>query len=368
MEFQIQVDELLAGVNLASMALKDSPRHLPILSCVLLRAEKPGRVVVTASDLEVWISDERAAQVIAEGAVAVNAKRLKDMLAVMPEAIAQLHLRKDGRLEVASGSFALRLQTQPASDYPIAPEPKSVAFHAVERSALFDLIEGTSFAMSQDVVRYNLNGAYLLPGLMTTMVATDGHRLSRVERATPSLPVAKKGVIVPARGIQLWREALLQEDGRFALGLNEQHTWLRRGETTTIAALNIDGTYPDYTAVIQDRAKHRLTLPRVRFLSALRRVALIATDGYGSVKLALGQNVLRLSCTNPDAGTTFEDLCVEHTGPALSISVGHGRIEQVLDRMQSGTFWLDLHDETSPITIRPEGVLSDASVIMPDKT
>ena len=71
----------------------------------------------------------------------------------------------------------------PKQDYPVFPEIKEDKKIEMQKSILQEMIQKTSFSMSTDETRYQLNGIYFTcKGKKVRMVATDGRRLSYIER------------------------------------------------------------------------------------------------------------------------------------------------------------------------------------------
>jgi DNA polymerase-3 subunit beta len=69
------------------------------------------------------------------------------------------------------------------ANYPQVPEFPAVTATSISLAALKTLIARTIFAISNEESRYTLNGALLvIKAESLAMVATDGHRLSFVEK------------------------------------------------------------------------------------------------------------------------------------------------------------------------------------------
>ena len=115
-----------------------------------------------------------------------------DIVRKLPEG-AQVSLEmsgETGQLLVKSGRSRFFLQALPASDF---PDLTSSAFpHTFNLVAgeLKRLIENSQFAISTEETRYYLNGIFFhtvdVDGKSTLRaVATDGHRLARIEAPAP---------------------------------------------------------------------------------------------------------------------------------------------------------------------------------------
>jgi DNA polymerase-3 subunit beta len=368
MEFQISVDELSKALYRAQ-GIVEKKSTMPILSSVLIEAKKTpegGRVTVSAYDLEVGVSGEHPAEVIKEGSVALQAKSLYEIVRNLPENVVVLKKGANNRVEISSGTAEFRIVGQSAEEFPALPKVDSIPFVAVEVSSLLEMIEKTQFAISTDETRYNLNGVYFDPGEETTkMVATDGHRLSMIEKPLAGKFGLKRGVIIPRKGLMELRRLLLEETAAPGeLGFSENSGVFKRQGLVMVMRL-IDGQFPDYTQVIPTEGERQIALPRARFLETLRRVALIAADRTSAVRLELSPNQLRVTSQNPDLGEAKEDLVIDYQGPVMKIGFNARYLQDVLTAIDSDQVALDLADELSPGVVRPAGEKGYVAVIMP---
>src|SRR5439155_509420 len=143
----------------------------------------------------------------------------------LPEKSAVLRREANNRVRLTSGAAEFNIVGQPAEDYPPFPRSEKVNFVAVDPTALLEMIEKTQFAISADETRHNLNGVFFESGEGDVrMVATDGHRLSLVQRRLEGQFNLKRGVIVPRKGLFELRR-LLSEDqtGTCQLGFNARY-------------------------------------------------------------------------------------------------------------------------------------------------
>jgi DNA polymerase III subunit beta len=233
----------------------------------------------------------------------------------------------------------------------------------------------TSFAVSTDETRYNLNGVYFERvsgdrGPELRMVATDGHRLALAWRSTEAELGLKKGVILPKKGLgelkKLLQEALEsgEEKPDVRMGFVENSAVVARPRVTLVMRL-IEGVFPDYKQVIPKQGEKAVKLGRVRFLETLRRISLLSSDKAHAVKLDLGPGVLRVLSQNPDLGEAKEEVPVEYQGEPLRIGFNARYLTDVLQALSSADVVLELADDLSPGVLRPEGDDGYTAVIMP---
>jgi DNA polymerase-3 subunit beta len=373
MEFKIGVQELARALS-RSQGIVEKKTTMPILSHVLLEAVKGDLLHVSATDLDISVSSEHHCEVLKDGKVAVPAKQLYEIVKSLPEKEAVLRRASNNYLEVKSGAAEFRIVGLPAEDFPALPRFDKVHFVDVEGKELLEMIDLTSFAVSSDETRYNLNGVFFeaSAGNLRT-VATDGHRLSLAERPMEGDFHLKKGVILPRKGLAEIKKLLLDGDaGETKLGFVENSAVVQRPNVKLVMRL-IEGVFPDYRQVIPKAGEKRFTIGRERFLDTLRRVSLLSSDKAHAVKLELQPGLLRVLSQNPDLGEAKEEVPVQYEGEALKIGFNARYLMDVLaaltafDAVAAQDVQFELADDLSPGVVRPAGESATrfTGVVMP---
>ncbi len=373
MELKIGVQELSRALA-RSQGIAERKSTMPILSHVLLEGTKAGTLHVSATDLDISVSSEHACDLAKDGRVAVPARQLYEIVKSLPEVDVFLKRASNNYLEVKSGSAEFRLVGLQAEDFPALPRFDKVPFVPVDPRELLELIELTSFAVSSDETRYNLNGVFFepSPGLLRA-VATDGHRLALAERPLAGDFQMRKGVILPRKGLGEMKKLLSEaEDGETKLGFVENSAILQRPGVKLVMRL-IDGVFPDYRQVIPKVGEKSFTIGRERFLETLRRVSLLSTDKAHAVKLELSPGLLNVLSQNPDLGEAKEEVPVVYQGEGLKIGFNARYLIDVLqalaalDPVAGQDVLVELADDLSPGVLKPgaESKIQFTAVVMP---
>src|SRR5438128_2182747 len=359
MELQIGIDEFSRALYRAQ-GIVEKKSTMPILASVLLEAtqgEGGGRLRASAFDLEIGVTGTHPAEVNRPGSVALKHKELYDIVRTLPEKTCVLRREANNRVKITSGAAEFNIVGQPAEDYPPFPRAEKVQFVTVEPQQLLEMIEKTQFAISADETRHNLNGVFFETGEGSVrMVATDGHRLSLVQRPLEGQFNLKRGVIVPRKGLFELRR-LLSEDqtGVCELGFTETSGVFRRGDVTMVMRL-IDGTFPDYQQVIPKEADRTITVDRPRLLDTLKRMSLLSSDrSTNAVRLELQEGSLKVTSQNPDLGDAKEEIPVSYKGQPLQIGFNARYLMDVLQVVDTAQMNVELCDELSPGVLKPAG-------------
>ena len=357
MELKIGVLELSKALG-RSQGIVEKKSTMPILSHVLLEAKKAGQLVVSATDLDLAVSSEHACEVVKEGALAVSARHLYEIVRTLPESSVTLRRAPNNYLELKSGPAEFRIVGLPSEDFPALPRFDKVPFADIDPAVLLEMIERTFFAVSTDETRYNLNGVYFEPiEDALRLVATDGHRLSLADKPISASFGLKRGVILPKKGLSELKKLLAEatesgeEKPEAKLGFLENSAIFRRPGVVLVMRL-IEGLFPDYKQVIPKAGEKVVKLGRARFADTLRRISLLSSDKAHAVKLDLSKGLLRVLSQNPDLGEAKEEVPVDYEGEPLKIGFNARYLTEVLAVLRSADVLLEMADDLSPGVLR----------------
>jgi DNA polymerase-3 subunit beta len=368
MRLRIKKDEILKGLQ-RIQGVVDKKNTMPILSNMLLIADGRG-VEIIATDLEIGLRGRYAADVEKQGAVALSAKKMYEIVRELPESDLQILVEEGSWVRVLSGHAQFKLVGLPKEEYPAMPDVAEEGMISIDGDTLRDMIKKTIFAAGDNDARYVLNGLYvhLAPskeGITIRMVGTDGHRLSLIDRSVNEQH-AEESLIIPKKAMMELRR-ILDEDASqegFQIGFSKNHALFKRNGLVMVSKL-IDGNYPNYQQVIPSQNTKKVVLSRDLFTHAVKRVSIMAKDKTNAVKVQLETNVLTLSTNNPEIGEANETLPVAYKGESLTIGFNSRYLLDVLMAMDRESVSLELNDPLSPCLITEEGNEGYRCVVMP---
>ena len=344
---------------------------IPILSNVLLRGDGSG-LRLKATDLDIEVTETIAADVAQGGATTVPAHVIYDIVRKL--AGRRPGLARDGRRYRPDadplGPLALHAAGPARERLPRSRGGRDAVKFSLPPADLRRLIDKTQFAISTEETRYYLNGIYLphdrgaRTGTMLRAVATDGHRLARVDVAAPAGADGMPGVIVPRKAVAEIQKLI--EDGEEPVGIELSSSKIRLtfGGVVLTSKL-IDGTFPDYQRVIPTGNDKRLTVDLDTFAKAVDRVSTISSERGRAVKLALNDGRLVLSVTNPDSGSATEELEVDYEAGALDIGFNARYLLDITGQLDGDTALFRLADPGSPTLIQDREGSPALYVLMP---
>ena len=343
---------------------------IPILSNVLIEAEG-GDLSLSATDMDIDIVDRTPADVQQDGAVTAPVHTLYDIVRKLPDG-AQVELSLDGdggQVALRAGRSNFSLQSLPKDDFPaIGSEDLSSEF-TLPAAELRQLIDRTRFAISTEETRYYLNGIYVHAAesdgvKLLRAVATDGHRLARIEMPLPQGAEKIPGVIVPRKAVNELRRLVDESSDDIRISMNENKIRFSFGSVILTSKL-IDGTFPDYDRVIPTGNDKTLDVDAKVFRNAVDRVSTISTEKSRAIKLTMSEGNLSLQATSPDAGSASEDLEVGYTADGLEIGFNSRYLLDIANQIEGDSMQFVLADAASPTVIKDAADTAALYVLMP---
>lgn len=329
MKLSISRDSLRKGLAAVSATVPNKAT-LPVLSNILLQAD--GDVLrLSGTDLDISTSIDLSADLDAEGAVTAPARKLSDIVRELEDA--PVHLSADGEeIHLECGASRFRLFGLAEEEFPSFPEVDFEEGWRMGAGDLHQLINLTSFAVSTEESRPILNGVlWQLRSDVTTMVATNGHRLARLRRPLGDVDAPEADLIVPPKALDQV-ERLFGEGQELRVARSENHLAFRSQERSVYTRL-IEGPYPNYDQVIPDDNDKEAIVDRDAFKAAVRRMAVVASDQTHRVRLSFEEDRLDFRVQTPDLGEAEDQIQVDYDGAPLEIGFNANYLLEILRYM-----------------------------------
>ena len=369
MKISVERGTLLKAVSQAQSVV-ERRNTIPILANVLIEAEGD-TVQFRATDLDIEVVDKAPAQVERAGATTVSANTLHEIVRKLPDGA--LVTRTDdgtsGRLTVEAGRSNFSLATLPKEDFPVMASSEYACNFSANAAQLRRLFDKSKFAISTEETRYYLNGVYMHVsdadgGKVLRCVATDGHRLARIDSDLPDGAGDMPGVIVPRKTVGELRKLLDDDEMDIAVSVSETKVRFATPDITLTSKV-IDGTFPDYTRVIPAGNTRRLEVDASDFAQAVDRVATVSSERSRAVKLALDEDRLILSVNAPDSGAAEEELAVAYGDERLEIGFNAKYLLEIASQVDRENAVFMFNSAGDPTLMREGNDTTAVYVVMP---
>jgi DNA polymerase III subunit beta len=352
-----KLQEGLAAVT-ASIPAKTT---LPVLANILLETTERG-IRLSGTDLDIAVTTEVSADVEAPGAVTVPAKKLSEIARELPPSPVKMAAVGEQRITLECGRSRFKLLGLPRDEFPTFPSVKFSESWRVKSGDLQKLISHTAFAVSTEESRPILNGVLweLKPERMA-MVATNGHRLAKMEIQTSSSSGPSHDLIIPPKALEQVKRLFPAEE-ELEIARGENHIGFRSPFTSVFTRL-IEGPYPNYELVIPRDNDRTAVIDKTALISALKRMSVVASDQTHRIRLSFNSGMLKFSVQTPDLGEAQDELPIRYVGDQLDIGFNASYLLEILRYIPTDEVKLTFKAPERAATLEPEG-WSDSAIYL----
>ena len=362
--------ETLFGLLAHTNSVVARRNTIPVLSNVLLEANKT-HLRVCATDLDIEMTDQGAANVESIGSTTVSSQRLFDIIRKMP-AMSQINLELNGtNLMVTSGRSRFSLPVLTADDFPQMSRRGDDMTFTMPAADLHSLIGRVKFAMSTEETRYYLNGIFLHipeaePGQEKLLVAaaTDGHRLAVSKIEIPEGAEELPDSIIPRKLIGELYKIVENNDDDVTIRINKNTILFEMDKIRLIGKL-IDGTFPDYTRVIPANHDQSIKIDRETLGVAIDRVSVVAAERIRSVKMSIEKNSIEVSVSSPENGVANERFDIDFDGDPIVLGFNSSYLLEILKNLEDDIINMSLNGASDPGVFTSDSHPNNKSILMP---
>ncbi len=365
MKFTITREKLHEGLG-AVAASVPSKTTLPVLANILVEASKDG-LKLSGTDLDISVSTTIPASVDQEGATTLPARKLVEIVKELPNAAIRMSSSGEQRATIECGKSKFKLLGLSRDEFPAFPSVKFEGGWKVAAKDLQKLIGHVAFAASTEESRPILNGVlWELRADRMRMVATNGHRLARMDVPTSGQGGGQADLIIPPKALEQIRR-LFGGDEEIEIGKSDNHLGFR-STTTQVFTRLIEGPYPNYEQVIPRENDKSLTADKAGLAAALRRMSIVASDQTHRIRMAFTNGACKMSVQTPDLGEAQEELAVAYEGDSLEIGFNAAYMLEILKYMPTDEVRMTFKAPERAATCEPVGWDDPASfmtLVMP---
>ena len=352
MRFTISREKLQEGLGAVAASIP-AKTTLPVLSNILLETTERG-IRLSGTDLDIAVSTEVVADVETQGAITIPAKKLTEIARELPPSPVKVAAAGEQRVTLECGRSRFKLLGLPKDEFPAFPGVKFDQSWRVKSGELQKLITHTAFAVSTEESRPILNGVLweLRPERMR-MVATNGHRLAKMEVPITSEGAQTGDLIVPPKALEQIRR-LYPADEDLEIARGDNHLGFRSPLTSVFTRL-IEGPYPPYEQVIPKDNDKVAIADKASLTSALKRMSVVASDQTHRIRLSFNAGMLKFSVQTPDLGEATDELPIRYDGDPLDIGFNAAYLLEILRYIPSEEVRLTFRAPERAATVEPEG-------------
>ena len=352
MRFTISREKLQEGLAAVGASIP-AKTTLPVLANILVETTDKG-IRLSGTDLDIAVSTEVAADVEAMGAITIPAKKLTEIARELSPSPVKIAAAGEQRITLDCGRSHFKILGLPRDEFPSFPAVRFNESWRIRSGDLQKLISHTAFAVSTEESRPILNGVLweLKPESMR-MVATNGHRLAKMEVAIKASGAPSTDLIIPPKALEQIRR-LFPADEELEIARGDNHLGFRSPFTAVYTRL-IEGPYPNYDQVIPKDNDRIAITDKIALISALKRMSVIASDQTHRIRLSFNTGILRFSVQTPDLGEATDELPIRYIGDQLDIGFNASYLLEILRFIPTEEVRLTFKAPERAATLEPEG-------------
>jgi DNA polymerase-3 subunit beta len=354
MEITVSKFELLRELT-ATQGVVERKTTIPILSNYLFEAAGD-KLSLTATDLDLSLRTSCAVKVKKEGSCTIPARKLHDYVKLLPDADITIKLLENHWVSIRCGRSNTKMVGMAKSNFPSLPTFPTAGVVKIPAQVLRSMIAKTGFAIASEESRYTLNGALMvLKPESITMVATDGHRLSHIERpATKFEGVSgEMKTLVPKKAMDELKSLLDSTDAEEIDFAKDESTLYFRIGNRLLTSRQLTGQFPNFEAVLPKDNTKSIAVHGDELGQAISRVAQFADERSRAVKMRLEKGELKLSASSTEMGESEDTIEIDYQGELLAIGFNAQYLLDFLKATGGGEIKLEFKDSQSAGQMRP---------------
>ena len=367
-------DKIISALSKAQ-SIVDKKTIMNIINNVLLYS-KDGELYIEATDLEISFRTHIPVTIIEDGSLTVSARKFYEIVKEIPYPELLIEEIQNNWLKVSVGDQAeYIIAGLPSDDFPVFGDFPSEGMMEIPSSALKSLIDKTIFSVSYDERKYALSGILteIIPddanskAFTLRMVSSDGHRLNlaekKIEIDSPS-EIERHSAIIPRKGANELKR--LAEDSEKILVQRDEKFLYASTENAQLIIRLIDGTFPDYNAIIPSEKKRFIEFSRQLVLGALKRISIVSPDpSFKGVKATISENFMEIESIEKKTGQGQEIVKIKYAGEPFDVAFNARYLIDVLQVMRSEEVQFIINDNDSPCVVKGEEDKGFTALIMP---
>jgi DNA polymerase-3 subunit beta len=369
-KMEIRIDKEASFKSISRVqSIIEKRSNMPILSMVLMSASD-SFVHISATDLEISFQERLPAEVIAPGSVTISGRKLFEILKESKSSKIYIKENENNWVFISDDQARYNLACLPAEEYPVFLEPEDVATVEIEGNVIREMINKTIFSVTMDEAGFKLSGIYTEKiaqegKTLLRMVSTDGHRLSMIDKEIKGVEdiTITGGIMIPKKGMSELNK-MASEGSKIHLGFKNNNCVAKREDSIIVIRL-LESKFPDYSAVIPQKANHYIPIDRTTLLDGMRKMIILSNESYRGVKITLEDNNMELVSINPDLGDAQENLKIEYKGERLEAGFNARYFIDALQAMDSDIVELGFIDNSSPCLLTGSEDKGFLGLIMP---
>ncbi len=345
----------------------------PILSNILIETVSQDRIRFCATDLNLAINYKTQAEVIKEGSITLSAKKISEIVSKLSSSEVSLKTIEDGEnIKIKSGKTEFDLIGLSAREFPkVLDGIQEEEFKTVilNKNEFAKAVKQVIFAVSLQETQAVLTGVcFNIENNTLELAATDGNRLTRVQKEIETPIDEACNFIVPAKTLQeVLRISSIIDDEKITIKI-QKNKILFEFENLAFQSRLIDGVYPKYQQLIPSESEKKIIVDRVELINSIERVSVMVNDRTNVVRFNFSQGQLEIMADTPEAGRSKDYIDIQYDFDDMLTAFNYKYVLDGLKNMDSKKVEIEISDVLAASIFKPQEDNSNyICLIMPVK-
>ena len=345
----------------------------PILSNILIETVSSDRIRFCATDLNLAINYKTKAQVEKEGSITLSARKISEIVSKLSSSeIILKSIDETNNVKIKSGKTEFDLISLNPDEFPKTTDETSQGEYktvVLNKNEFSKAIKQVIFAVSQQETQAVLTGVcFTIEGNILELAATDGNRLTRIQKEIKTPSDELINFIVPSKTLQeVQRISSLVEDEDITLKI-QKNKILFEFEDLAFQSRLIDGVYPKYQQLIPAANDKKIVIDRAELINSIERVSIMVNDRTNVVKFNFTQGQLEIMADTPEAGRSKDYIDIEYNFDDMLTAFNYRYVLDGLKNMDSKNVEIEISDVLAASIFKPQDDNSNyICLIMPVK-
>ncbi len=322
------------------------------------------KLTVSASDLETTIKGVIEVESTDTASIVVPYKILIDTLKTFTaEQALTFTINDNNTIDIVSNNGKYTLAYLDSQEFPTVVEIENANRVTLRGDILATAIQSTFFATGNDDLRPIMNGVFFnFTEEALIFAATDAHKLVKYERQDikSEQPAA---FVIPKKPLNLLKGILSQSETQVTIEYNESNAKFSFDQLDYVCRL-IDGTYPNYEAVIPKENPNKLIVNRTLLLNSTKRISNFASKATHQMRVKITGNSLQIFAEDIEYNNRAnETIPCNYEGDDMEIGFNSKFFMEMLSNLSSEDILLEMSYSNRPGILTPADGLDEGEKI-----
>ncbi len=371
MKFTIEKNIILEALINVTKALSQKIT-LPVLNGIKFEINKK-ELNLLASDSEltikVSISEKNIKNIEKEGVVIIQSKYILDVIKKMPSDIINFEA-DENKIKIYSETNEFNLNCYNVADYPNFKLDTNKNVVSIKSCDLKELINQTSYAMSNQELRPLLTGLnFKIIGNILECVATDSYRLSKKSLNIESDLEEEVNIVIPGKTINELEKIIDDSEDLIYINIfNNKLLFIYKN--IYIQSNLLSGSYPQTSHFIPNDFAYMINMDLKTFYDAVDRASLLASNkDKNIIKLNIKEKEMLITSISSEIGKTEEKLLIDSNKiDKIEISISSKYLMEALKVIKDDNILLLLNSDDKPVIIKSINDENLIKLILPIKS